>query len=101
MPDAPRVGGITPFLKIAALAEHARLMLGAALRDGAPRAPGRGLSRPSRGSSTSTGSEPLFNERLEIQDGRMLVPTRPGLGFSLTEQARAWTRDVHEVGKRP
>ena len=43
MPDAPRVGGITPFLKIAALAEHAGLMLGAALRDGAARAPGRRL----------------------------------------------------------
>src|SRR5690606_22646985 len=28
MPDAPRVGGITPFLKIAALAEHAGLSLG-------------------------------------------------------------------------
>jgi L-alanine-DL-glutamate epimerase-like enolase superfamily enzyme len=27
MPDAPRVGGITPFLKVAALAEHAGLML--------------------------------------------------------------------------
>ena len=27
MPDAPRVGGITPFLKIAAQAEHAGLML--------------------------------------------------------------------------
>ena len=26
--------------------------------------------------------EPLFNERLEIKDGRMLVPTRPGLGLS-------------------
>ena len=56
MPDAPRVGGITPFLKIAAQAEHAGLMLGAALRDGAARAPGRGLPAPSPGSSTSTGS---------------------------------------------
>jgi L-alanine-DL-glutamate epimerase-like enolase superfamily enzyme len=40
MPDAPRVGGITPFL---------------------------------------------------ICAGRMQVPTRPGLGLSLSEQARAWT----------
>ena len=45
--------------------------------------------------------EPLFNERLEIKDGRMLVPTRPGLGLSLSEQAQAWTREVAEVGKRP
>lgn len=27
MPDAPCVGGITPFLKVAALADHAGLML--------------------------------------------------------------------------
>ena len=32
--------------------------------------------------------EPLFNERLQIRDGRMIVPNRPGLGFSLSEQAR-------------
>jgi L-alanine-DL-glutamate epimerase-like enolase superfamily enzyme len=45
--------------------------------------------------------EPLFNERLEIRDGRMRVPTRPGLGFSLSEQARAWTREQAEFGMRP
>jgi L-alanine-DL-glutamate epimerase-like enolase superfamily enzyme len=44
--------------------------------------------------------EPLFNERLEIKDGRMLVPQRPGLGVSLSEQARAWTRERAEVGQR-
>lgn len=27
MPDGPRVGSVTPFLKIAALADHAGLML--------------------------------------------------------------------------
>ena len=32
--------------------------------------------------------EPLFNERLEIKDGRMLVPTRPGLGVTLSEQSK-------------
>ena len=26
----------------------------------------------------------------------MQVPTRPGLGVSLSEQARAWTREVAE-----
>ena len=31
----------------------------------------------------------------------MLVPTRPGLGLSLSEQVKAWTREVAEVGKRP
>jgi L-alanine-DL-glutamate epimerase-like enolase superfamily enzyme len=44
--------------------------------------------------------EPLFNERLTIQDGRMHVPNRPGLGFSLSEQARRWTKDSAQVGKK-
>ena len=44
--------------------------------------------------------EPLFNERLEIANGRMLVPTRPGLGLSLSEQARRWTRKSVEFGER-
>ena len=30
---------------------------------------------------------PLFNERLETRDGRMIVPNRPGLGFTLCDQA--------------
>ena len=42
--------------------------------------------------------EPLFNERIEIKDGRMLVPTRLGLGVSISEQARAWTRESVVVG---
>ena len=45
--------------------------------------------------------DPLFNERLEIRDGRMLVPSRPGLGITLSEQADHWTRATAEFGKRP
>ena len=100
MPDAPRVGGITPFLKIAAQAEHANLML----------APHFAMElHVHLGAAYPTEPwvehfdwlEPLFNEHLEIKDGRMLVPTRPGLGVSLSEQARAWTRERAEVGARP
>ena len=99
MPDAPRVGGITPFLRIAAQAENAGLALG----------PHFAMERHVHlGAVYATEPwvehfdwlEPLFNERLEIKDGRMLVPTRPGLGLSLTEQARAWTREVAEIGLR-
>ena len=99
MPDAPRVGGITPFLKIAAQAEHAGLMLGphfamelhVHLAAAYPTEPWV---------EHFDWLEPLFNERLEIKDGRMLVPTRPGLGLSLSEQARVWTRESVEVGVR-
>ncbi|RDI27246.1 galactarate dehydratase /L-talarate dehydratase [Pseudacidovorax intermedius] len=99
MPDAPRVGGITPFLKIAAQAEHAGLMLG----------PHFAMElHVHLGAIYPTEPwvehfdwlEPLFNERLEIAGGRMLVPTRPGLGLSLSEQARSWTRETAEVGER-
>jgi L-talarate/galactarate dehydratase len=41
--------------------------------------------------------EPLFNERMQLQDGRMIVPTTPGLGLSLSGQALAWTRDSVEI----
>lgn len=91
-PDAPRVGGITPFLKIAGLADQAGLMIAphffmelhVHLAAVYPREPWV---------EHFEWLEPLFEERLEIRDGRMLVPTRPGLGLTLSEQARAWTRD--------
>lgn len=99
MPDAPRVGGITPYLKVAGLADHAGLMLAPHfsmelhihLAAAYPREPWV---------EHFEWLEPLFNERLEVQDGRMLVPSRPGLGVSMSEQARAWTREQVEVGHR-
>jgi L-alanine-DL-glutamate epimerase-like enolase superfamily enzyme len=45
--------------------------------------------------------EPLFNERLEIAGGRIRVPTRPGLGVTLSEQAARWTREHAEFGTLP
>ncbi|WP_035876473.1 mandelate racemase/muconate lactonizing enzyme family protein [Cupriavidus sp. amp6] len=100
MPDAPRVGGITPFLKVAALAEHAGLMLAphfamelhVHLAAAYPREPWV---------EHFDWLEPLFNERLQISDGRIRVPTAPGLGLSLSEQARAWTRQQAEFGQQP
>ena len=97
MPDGPRVGGITPFLKVATLAEHAGLMLAphfamelhVHLAAAYPREPWV---------EHFEWLEPLFNERIEIDAGRMRVPTRPGLGLTLSEQARAWTRETFHVG---
>ena len=97
MPDAPRVGGITPFLKVAALAEHAGVML-------APHFAMELHVHLAAAYKTEPWVEhfewlePLFNERIAIHNGRMQVPTRTGLGVSLSEQARAWTREVVEVG---
>jgi L-alanine-DL-glutamate epimerase-like enolase superfamily enzyme len=97
MPDGPRVGGITPFLKIAGLAEHAGLML----------APHFAMELHIHLAAAYPKQswvehfewlEPLFNERIEIKNGRMVVPTKPGLGVSISEQARAWTKESIEVG---
>jgi L-alanine-DL-glutamate epimerase-like enolase superfamily enzyme len=99
-PDAPRVGGITPMLKIMALADHARIRMAPHfameihlhLAAAYPHGPWV---------EHFEWLEPMFNERLEIRDGQMWLPARPGLGFSLSEQARAWTADRAEFGKRP
>ncbi|MEV6110163.1 mandelate racemase/muconate lactonizing enzyme family protein [Streptomyces sp. NPDC051940] len=91
-PDAPRVGGITQFLKLAALAEHHGLDL----------APHFAMEIHLHLAAAYPIEpwvehfdwlDPLFNERLEIRDGRMLVPQRPGLGITLSDQCRAWTVD--------
>jgi L-talarate/galactarate dehydratase len=90
-PDAARVGGITQFLKIASLAEFKGLTL----------APHFAMEIHIHLAAAYAKEpwvehfdwlDPLFNERLETRDGRMIVPTRPGLGVTLSEQARAWTR---------
>ncbi len=98
-PDAPRVGGITPMLKIMALADHARIRM----------APHFAMEIHLHLSAAYPHEpwvehfewlEPLFNERLQISAGRMQVPNRPGLGFSLSEQARRWTAQVAAFGQR-
>lgn len=100
MPDAPRVGGITPYLKVQALAEQAGLMI----------APHFAMELHIHLAATYSREpwvehfewlEPLFNERMQTRDGRMLVPTRPGLGLSLSERVAGWTANQAEFGQRP
>jgi hypothetical protein len=43
----------------------------------------------------------LFNEHLETRDGRVWLSDRPGLGFTLSEQARHWTIGTAQYGSRP
>jgi L-alanine-DL-glutamate epimerase-like enolase superfamily enzyme len=99
-PDAPRVGGITPMLKIMALADQARLRMAPHfameihlhLAAAYPHEPWV---------EQFEWLEPMFNERLTIEGGRMHVPNRPGFGFSLSEQARRWTRERAAFGRKP
>jgi L-alanine-DL-glutamate epimerase-like enolase superfamily enzyme len=96
-PDAPRVGGITQFLRLAALADerglglapHFAMEIHLHLAAAYPREPWV---------EHFDWLDPLFNERLETKNGRMVVPDRPGLGVSLSEQARAWTTESVEFG---
>jgi L-alanine-DL-glutamate epimerase-like enolase superfamily enzyme len=89
-PDAARVGGISQFLKVMALADQKMLAL----------APHFAMETHLHLAAAYPHAtwvehfdwlEPLFEERLEIRDGAMIVPDRPGLGFTLSEQARALT----------
>lgn len=92
-PDAPRVGGITPFLRIMALADHHHLSL-------APHFAMEIHVHLAAAFPRTTWVEhfewlqPLFNEQLQLRDGRMTLPTRPGLGLTLSDQAAAWTTDT-------
>jgi L-talarate/galactarate dehydratase len=100
-PDAPRIGGITEFQRLAALAAHHHLTLAphfameihVHLAAAYPHEPWV---------EHFDWLHPLFNERLAIRDGRIHLSNRPGLGVTLTEQARAWTvdRTVIQEGTR-
>ena len=91
MHDAPRVGGITPFLKAASAAEQkgmtmaphfvmeVHLHLAAAYEHQAWVEHFEWL-------------EPAFEERFEIKGGCMIVPNRPGLGLTPHEQLTQWTQ---------
>jgi L-talarate/galactarate dehydratase len=95
-PDAPRIGGITQFLKLAALADQRNLQL----------APHFAMEIHLHLAAAYPHEPwvehfdwlyPLFNERLEIRDGRMQLSGRPGLGITLSEQARRWTVDRVDI----
>lgn len=89
-PDAARVGGITQFLRVTAMAQEAQLSL----------APHFAMELHLHLSAAYAHDawvehfdwlDPLFNERQVIEGGKMMVSDRPGLGVTLSEQARAWT----------
>lgn len=96
-PDAPRIGGITPFMSLAGEAAKAGLKL----------APHFVMEIHLPLAAAYPGDcwvehfewlEPLFEERIEIRDGCMQVPTRPGLGLSISEQTRHWTVATDRYG---
>ena len=98
--DAPRIGGITPFLKVMAMADEARIGL----------APHFVMEQHIHLAAAYPGAvwvehfdwlEPLFEERLEIAGGQMLVPAAPGLGLTLSGAARRFTHETITLGQLP
>lgn len=89
-PDAPRIGGITAFQRVLVLADEAGLDV----------APHFAMELHLQLAATYPREpwvehfewlEPLFTERMTIADGRMLVPERPGIGLTLSDQVTEWT----------
>ncbi|MFB9470556.1 L-talarate/galactarate dehydratase [Nonomuraea salmonea] len=86
-PDVPRVGGITPYLKIAALADHAHTQVAPHFVMEIHVHLAAAFPRESWVEHIEWLA-PLFEERMRIEGGRMAVPDRPGLGLSLSGRAR-------------
>jgi L-alanine-DL-glutamate epimerase-like enolase superfamily enzyme len=95
-PDAPRIGGVTPFLRVMdsaadaglGLAPHFAMEIHIHLAAVYPAEPWL---------EHFEWLQPVFNERLEFNGGSIKVPTAHGLGLSLSEQARAWTTESAEI----
>jgi L-alanine-DL-glutamate epimerase-like enolase superfamily enzyme len=90
-PDAPRVGGVTQFMKVLAAAEQAQLAL----------APHFAMEIHVHLAATYPHTtwvehfdwlEPLFEERQVLDAGCIVLPDRPGLGLTLSGPARDWTK---------
>lgn len=86
--DLARVGGITPWLKVAAMAEAKGIPVAGHV---IPEVHVHLLSAVPNGylAEYMPRSEPIFKTRLRLENGCLLAPTAPGLGVELDEAACA------------
>jgi L-alanine-DL-glutamate epimerase-like enolase superfamily enzyme len=84
--DLARVGGITPWMKVAALAEARGIPVAGHV---IPEVHVHLLSAAPNGHLVEfmPRSEPIFKTRLALEDGHLLAPEGPGLGVELDEAA--------------
>jgi len=95
-PDAPRIGGITPYRRVSewadelgvTVAPHFATQLHVHLAACQPR---EGWVE------WFDWLDPLFVERLKVRDGRVIVPDRPGLGLTLSPRAAEWLVESAEL----
>jgi L-alanine-DL-glutamate epimerase-like enolase superfamily enzyme len=86
MPDLQRVGGVTEFMRVAHIAAawdlpvspHVFTEYSLQLCAAIPHCPV---------TEHMPWFEPLYNERMEMADGDLLIPDRPGLGFTFDAKA--------------
>jgi mandelate racemase len=88
MPDAQRIGGVTGWMRACALAQAAGIEMSSHLF---PEASSHLLAvTPSRHWLEFVDwAEPVLAHPLELQEGCVLVPERPGLGMTWDEKAVA------------
>ena len=84
--DLARVGGITPWMKVAAMAEAQGIPLAGHV---IPEVHVHLLSAVPNGYLVEymPRSEPIFKTRLKLEDGHLVAPEAPGLGVELDEAA--------------
>jgi len=95
-PDAIRIGGITPYRRVADLADELNVTV-------APHFATQlhvhlAACQPREGwVEWFDWLDPLFEERLTLRDGRVVVPDRPGLGLTLSARSREWLVDSADL----
>lgn len=98
-PDAPRIGGVTPYRRVIEWADELGVLV-------APHFATQlhvhlAACQPREGwVEWFDWLDPLFVERLEVRDGRVVVPDRPGLGLTLSPRATEWLVERAEVPER-
>jgi mandelate racemase len=86
MPDAQRIGGVTGWLRAAALAQAAGVEMSSHLF---PEASCHllAVTPTCHWLEYVDWADPVLAEPVQIRDGNVLIPERPGLGISWNEQA--------------
>ena len=86
MPDAQRIGGVTGWMRAAALAQGAGLEMSSHLF---PEASAHLLAvTPNcHWLEYVDWADPVLDQPLKLQDGCVLIPERPGLGMKWNEKA--------------
>jgi len=96
-PDAPRIGGITPFLRVIELADNAKL--GMAPHFVMEQHVHLMCVNPTEGwVEHFDWLEPLFDERFGLKDGRIWLNADHGFGLTLSDRARDYSCSSEVLG---